>query len=132
MRVAVVGALIGLAAAALSGCVPVYGNAPPGNEVARVDPEDAAERALVGSVLGSALGTGIGASFAINPAIGAVIGAETGATLGAAVGLATAQPLPTYKPIAIPAHAVIPSFYDAWPPGYHEPPVAGQTPPPPG
>ncbi len=131
MRVATVrAALIGLAAA-LSGCVPVYSTAP-GNEVMRVDPEEAAERAVVGAAAGTALGTGLGAIGSINPAIGAVVGAEVGATLGAAVGVATAQPLPTYKPIAIPAQAVIPEFYDTWPPGYHEPPVAGHIPPPPG
>lgn len=115
--------LIGLAAA-LAGCVaqPV--------ELARVDPQDAADRAMVGSVLGAALGTGLGASFAINPAIGSVIGVETGAALGAAVGVITAQPLPDYKPIALPAAAVIPDFYDTWPPGYHVPPIASQLPPP--
>ena len=132
MRVAGFGVLVGLAASAVSGCVPVYGNAPPGNEVARVDPEDAAERAVVGAAVGSALGTGIGTAFSINPAIGAVVGAESGAAIGAAIGIATAQPLPTYKLIAAPTQAVIPGFYDTWPPGYHEPPASGHTPPPPG
>src|SRR5205807_8606228 len=100
MRLLVVGAgLIGLAIS-LAGCVgPV--------ELARVDPQDAADRALTGAVLGAALGTGLGASFAINPAIGAVVGIETGATLGAAVGVMTAQPLPAYAPIAVPQEAVI-------------------------
>jgi hypothetical protein len=129
MRLMVVrGAVIGLAAA-LSGCVEAYGPAP--IELARVDPQDAAERALIGSVLGTALGTGIGASFAINPAIGAVVGAESGAALGAAVGAITAQPLPDYAPIAVPTAALIPDFYDTWSPGYRPPPVASQTPPPP-
>jgi hypothetical protein len=124
MRLMVVrGALIGLAAT-LSGCVEVYDPtavgpaqyppAPFGVELARVDPQDAAERAVIGSVLGSALGTGIGAVFAINPAIGAVVGAESGAAIGAAVGAATAQPLPSYAPIAAPNAALIPDFYDTW------------------
>ena len=119
--------LIGLAAA-LSGCVEVYGPGP--FVVARVDPTDAAERALIGAALGTALGTGIGASFAINPAIGAVIGAESGAAIGAALGAATAEPLPDYAPIAVPTVAIIPGFYDTWPPGYRPPPVTSQTPPP--
>ena len=140
MRLMVVqGALIGLAAT-LSGCVEVYGPtpvgarafppAPFGVELARVDPQDAAERALTGSVLGAALGTGIGAVFAINPAVGAVIGAESGAVIGAEIGAATAQPLPSYAPITVPSAALIPDFYDTWAPGYRPPPVASQTPPP--
>ena len=140
MRLMVVrGVLIGLAAT-LSGCVEVsgpaavgsaqYPPAPFGIELARVDPQDAAERALIGSVLGTALGTGLGAAFAINPAIGAVVGAESGAAIGAAVGVATAQPLPAYTPIAPPSTALIPDFYDTWAPGYRPPPVASQTPPP--
>src|SRR6266571_3333571 len=102
-------ALIGLAAA-LSGCVEVYGPAPPGIELSRVDPVDAGERAIIGA------------------ALGAVIGAESGATIGAAIGAATAQPLPDYAPIAIPTAAIIPGFYDTWPPGFHPPPIASQTP----
>jgi len=121
--------LIG-SAVALSGCVEVSGPAPLDLGLSRVDPVDAAERTVVGAALGTALGTGIGASFAINPAIGAVVGAESGATIGAAIGAATAQPLPDYAPIAIPTAAIIPDFYDTWPPGYHPPPVASQTPPP--
>ena len=123
-------ALIGFAVA-LSGCVEIYGPGPTGFALARVDPEEAAERAIVGSVLGSALGTGIGAVFAINPAIGAVVGAGSGAAIGAAIGVATAQPLPDYAAIAVPSTAVIPGFYDTWPPGYRPPPVTSQTPPPP-
>ncbi len=131
MRLMVVrAALVGLAAA-LSGCVAAGGPAPVGFQVSRVDPEDAADRALVGSVLGTALGTGLGAAFAINPGIGAVVGAETGATLGAVAGAMTAQPLPGYAPIAVPTAAVIPGFYDTWPPGFHPPPIGSQTPPPP-
>src|SRR5216683_214529 len=119
--------LIGLAAA-LSGCVEVSGPLP--FELARVDPEEAAERVIIGAALGTALGTGIGASFAINPAIGAVVGAESGAAIGAAIGVVTAQPLPDYAPIAIPTAAIIPGIYDTWPPGSHPPPIAAQTPPP--
>src|SRR5947209_3565683 len=122
-------ALVGMAMA-LSGCVEIYGPTPFAIELARVDPEEAAERALVGAALGTALGTGLGATFAINPAIGSVVGAEAGAALGAATGVATAQPLPRYAPIAVPTAAVIPGFYDTWPPGYHPPPIASQTPPP--
>ncbi len=130
MRLMVVrAALIGVAAA-LSGCVEVYGPAPFGIELARVDPDDAADRALVGSALGAALGTGLGAAFSINPAIGSIVGAESGAAIGAAVGVMTAQPLPSYAPIAVPAASIIPGFYDTWPPGYHPPPIAAQTPPP--
>ena len=116
--------------AALSGCVEIYGPAPLEIGLSRVDPEDAGERVIVGAALGTALGTGIGASFAINPAIGAVVGAESGAAIGAAIGAATAQPLPEYAPIAIPTAAITPGFYDSWPPGYHPPPIASQTPPP--
>ena len=119
MRVGQWLALFGVAAA-LGGC---YGPH-------RVDPQEAAERAIVGSAAGTAIGTGLGTTFAINPAIGAVVGAESGAALGAAIGVATAQPLPDYHPIAVPAAAVIPGFYDTWPPGYHEPPVTAAVPPP--
>jgi len=117
MRLAVAGIVSIAAALALSACHPV-------------DPEDAAERAVTGAALGTALGTGIGATFAINPAIGAVVGAETGATLGAAAGVLTAAPAPTYRPIAPPAEAVIPQFYDTWAPGYYAPSIASQVPPP--
>jgi hypothetical protein len=99
-------------------------------ELARVDPDDAAERAVIGSVLGAALGTGLGASVALNPALGALIGVESGAGIGAAIGVMTAQPLPSYAPIAVPQQAVIPGFYDTWPPGYHPPPIGAQAPPP--
>jgi len=130
MRLMVVqAALIGVVVA-VSGCVEAYGPGPSGVALARVDPDDAADRALIGSVLGTALGTGIGAIFSINPGIGAVVGAESGATLGAAAGVMTAQPLPDYAPIAIPTAYVIPGFYDTWPPGYHEPSIATRTPPP--
>jgi hypothetical protein len=126
-RLVVRGVLIGLAAV-LSSCVEAYGPAP--IELARVDPQEAAERAVIGAVLGTALGTGLGAVFAINPGIGAVIGAESGAAIGAAVGVMTAQPLPDYAPIPIERAALIPGFYDTWPPGYRPPPIATQTPPP--
>ena len=130
MRLVVVRAgLIGLAAA-LSGCIEAYGPAPYEVAVSRVDPQDAAERALVGGIVGSALGTGLGAIASINPAIGVEIGAPAGALLGAAIGAATAQPLPDYAPIAVPTTAVIPGFYDTWPPGFNQPAVDAQTPPP--
>jgi len=133
MRLMMVGAgLVGLATS-LCGCVETYTPPPPPLptfDVARVDPEEAAERALVGAALGAALGTGLGVSFAINPAIGAVIGVESGAAIGAAIGVMTAQPLPSYAPIAVPKEAVIPGFYDTWPPGYHPPAIGSQTPPP--
>jgi len=110
-----------------------YGATPDGlypYQFPRVDPQEAAERAVEGAAIGAGLGTALGAAFSINPAIGAVVGVETGATLGAVVGAATAQPLPDYTPITIPAKAVIPGFYDTWPPGYHPPPVGSETPPP--
>jgi len=136
-------AFVGLAvtgAAAASGCVPVYHGSvdvvrldpeAAAVQVVRVDPEEMAERALIGGVLGAALGTGLGATFAINPGLGAVIGVEAGAAIGAAIGAATTPPLPSYAPVAIPAAAVIPGFYDTWPPGYGTPPAASQVPPPP-
>jgi hypothetical protein len=95
-----------------------------------VDPQDAAGRAVEGAVLGATLGAALGSIFAINPAIGATVGTEAGGALGAAVGIATAQPLPSYKPIAIPAEAVIPGFYDTWPPGNVPPPTGSLAPPP--
>jgi hypothetical protein len=97
-----------------------------------IDPQDAAGRAVEGAVLGATLGAAVGAMFAINPGIGATVGTEAGGALGAAVGIATAEPLPSYKPVAIPAAAVIPSYYDAWPPGNLAPPAGTLAPPPPG
>jgi hypothetical protein len=120
MRFPAVG-MVAVAALLLSACGPVH----------PVDPEDAAERALAGATLGGALGTGLGATFAINPSIGAIIGVETGATLGAAAGVITAAPVPTYHPMVIPAEAVIPGFYDGWPPGWHSAPGDPETKPPP-
>ena len=129
MRVfAIRAALIG-AAALLSGCVQIYGPDPV--VLSRVDPQEAGERAIIGAALGTALGTGLGASFSINPAIGVVFGSKAGAELGALAGIMTAQPLPDYAPIPVPAAAVIPGFYDTWPPGYHPPPIGSQVPPPP-
>jgi hypothetical protein len=119
MRLAALGALAVGLTAALSACAPV-----------NVDPEQATERAVIGATWGSALGTGIGSVFAINPAIGAVVGAESGAAIGAGIGVATSAPVPSYKPILVPAEAVIPSFYDDWPPGYHLPPANTEAQPP--
>ena len=96
-----------------------------------VDPQDAAGRAVEGAVLGATLGAGVGAAFAINPGLGAIWGTEIGGALGAAVGIATAEPLPIYKPISVPAAAAIPEFYDTWPPGYGTPPTGTRAPPPP-
>ena len=130
MRLIDVGLLVSVAAA-IAACAPVYPAAPPSIMLARVDPQEAAERAAVGSVLGAALGAGLGATFAINPGLGAVVGTEVGAPLGAIAGAVTAQPLPDYQPIPPSAAAVIPWFYDTWPPGYEQPPIASETPPPP-
>src|SRR5579862_4144833 len=110
---------IAAVAASLSACVHA------------VDPEDAAERAVGGAAVGTALGVFIGTAGSINPAIGAVIGAEAGAALGTAIGIATAAPIPSYHPIAVPPQPVIPRFYDTWPPGYHAPPGNPETQPPP-
>ena len=124
MRLKVIGAAVLLGFAAVSsGCSP---------EVSRVDPEDVADRALVGAVAGAALGTGIGATLAINPAVGAVIGVESGAVIGAAIGAMTAQPLPAYSAVA-PLEGS-PEYYETWPPGFlggHAPPASAGAPPPP-
>jgi hypothetical protein len=122
MRLAAIGGIALALTAMLSACAPYVQTS--------VDPEQAAERAVTGAVLGTALGTGIGSVFSINPAIGAVIGAESGAALGAAVGVATTAPIPSYQPVAVPAEAVIPQFYDGWPPGYHSSPGNPETQPP--
>src|SRR5438045_9292130 len=97
----------------------------------RSDAQGAAERAVEGAAVGAALGAGLGATIGINPGLGALVGTEIGAPLGAAIGVATAHPLPDYKPIAVPASAVIPQYYDRWPPGYHAPSLRSWTPPPP-
>ena len=123
----------------LSGCagptgLVVYGVGPNGAysyEFPRVDREQAAERTVDGAAIGAALGASLGAIFAINPGAGALIGTEIGAPIGAAVAYATTPPLPDYKPIAVPVSAVIPGFYDRWPPGQHPPPVGSSVPPPP-
>ena len=128
MRLNVVrAALLGLAAI-VSGCsptaLPSLGISP------RIDPEDAADRALIGAVAGAALGTGLGATFAISPAVGAIVGVEAGAGIGATIGVLTAQPLPSYTAVAAPEAP--PGFYDTWPPGYRPPPISAGAPPPPG
>jgi hypothetical protein len=98
-----------------------------------VDPQDAAARAVEGAVLGATLGAAVGSIFSINPGIGATVGTEAGGALGAAVGIATAEPMPSYTPIPVPVPvtAVIPSYYDTWPPGYISPPIGTNAPPPP-
>jgi hypothetical protein len=134
----------GLAAAialgtVLPGCVgpagPTFYAAGPSGTYAyrfpRLDPEEAAERGIAGAALGAALGASLGAIVGINPGLGALVGTEIGAPVGAAIGVATTPPLPDYKPIAVPAAAVIPGYYDRWPPGYHAPPLGSWTPPPP-
>ena len=135
----------GLAAAValgigLSGCVapielPFFYSASPNGDFPyqfpRIDAQEAAERAVEGAAVGAALGAGLGATIGINPGLGALVGTEIGAPLGAAIGVATTHPLPDYKPIAVPASAVIPQYYDRWPPGYHAPPLGSWTPPPP-
>jgi Glycine zipper len=112
----------------------LYGVGPNGAypyEFPRVDMEQAAERTIEGAAIGAALGASVGAMVAINPAVGALIGTEVGAPIGAAVAYATTPPLPDYRPIVVPAGAVIPGFYDRWPPGQHPPPVGSSVPPPP-
>jgi hypothetical protein len=125
MRLAVLGA-IGVLAAGLSACAPYA--APP--YATAVDPEQATERAAAGAVLGSAIGAGIGATFATAPPVGAMAGAEIGGGLGAALGVMTSAPPPTYDPIPVPNQAVIPDFYDNWPPAYHLPPTNTEAQPP--
>ena len=115
MRLATL-AITAVVATGLSGCAPYA-----------IDPEQASERALTGAVLGAALGTGIGAITAIDPALGVVIGVKSGAAAGAAIGVMTTPPIPEYQPIPIPASAVIPGFYDDWPPGYYRPPGNPET-----
>lgn len=127
-RSALIGVAVALAAIE-SGCVPVYSGPV---EVVRVDPEDVAERTMIGGVAGAALGTGFGSTFAITPAVGAVVGVQAGTAIGAAIGAMTAQPLPRYDPVAVPTDAALPGFYDTWPPGSHSPPIAAGSPPPPG
>jgi hypothetical protein len=122
MRLAIVG-MTAVVAAALSGCAPYAQTS--------VDPEQATERAATGAVLGAAIGTGVGVVAAINPAAGAVIGVESGAAVGAAIGVMTTPPVPAYKPIPVPTEAVIPGFYDNWPPGYFRPPGNPETASPP-
>jgi hypothetical protein len=123
MRFAEIGVVALALAAGLSACAP-YTATP---YVTAVDPEIATERAATGALLGAALGSGIGATFAINPPVGAIAGAEIGSGVGAALGVMTSPPPPTYAPIAVPAEAVIPGFYDNWPPGYHSPPLNPET-----
>jgi hypothetical protein len=115
----------GIMAVVLAAMLPACGLVHP------VDPEDAAERAVAGAALGTALGTGLGATLAINPGVGSVLGAEIGAGLGAATGVITAAPVPDYEPIPVPTAAVIPGFYDGWPPGYHSSPDNPETKGPP-
>jgi hypothetical protein len=125
MRLAITGAIIVLAAS-VSACAPYA--APP--YATAVDPEQATERAAAGAVLGSAIGSGIGATFATAPPVGVIAGAEIGGGIGAAIGVMTSAPPPTYDPIPVPSQAVIPGFYDNWPPGYHLPPTNTEAQPP--
>jgi hypothetical protein len=117
MRLAAIGMMTAALAAILSACAPV-------------DPDDAAQRAVVGGALGALTGAGIGATFAINPLLGAAYAAKGGAEIGAAVGVATAAETPTYAPIAVPPGPVMPGFYDNWPPAYHLPPTNTEAQPP--
>jgi len=72
-------------------------------EMIRVDPEEAAERALIGGLVGGVLGVALGTGGSANPAFGALVGGSAGAALGTAIGIATTRPLPSYTPIAVPA-----------------------------
>ena len=116
MRLAATAVLAVALPALLGACAP-----------APIDPQQATERAATGAVLGAALGSGIGATVAINAGLGAVIGGSTGAVAGAAIGIATTPPVPSYRPVVVPATAVGPHFYDNWPPGYHAPPDNPET-----
>ena len=100
-------------------------------ETIRVDPDEAAERAVIGGVVGGVLGVALGTAGSANPAFGALVGGSAGAAVGTAIGIATTRPLPSYTPIAVPAAPVIPGFYDTWPPGYAAPTNGLQVPPPP-
>ena len=100
-------------------------------ETIRVDPDEAAERAVIGGLVGGVLGVALGTAGSANPAFGALVGGSAGAAVGTAIGIATTRPLPSYTPIAVPAAPVIPGFYDTWPPGYAAPPNGLQVPPPP-
>ena len=122
MRLAALGA-IALLAASMAACAP-YTAEP---YATPVDPEQAAERAAGGALIGAAIGAGIGAMAAPNPPVGAIAGAEIGSGIGAVLGVVTTSPPPTYTPIPVPAEAVIPHFYDNWPPGYHVPPDNSET-----
>src|SRR5207302_9498400 len=120
----------GLAAAValglgLPGCVDptelpfCYSASPNGDfpyQFPRIDAQEAAERAVEGAAIGAALGAGLGATIGINPGLGALLGTEIGAQLGAAIAVTTTHPLPDYKPIVVPASAVLPQYYDRSPP----------------
>ncbi len=97
---------------------------------ARLDPEVAAERGAIGGLLGGLRGPGIGSAVAIDSAVGATIGGPAGFAAGAIIGIATADPLPSYGPVALPGDALVPGFYDSWPPGYYAPALGSRTPPP--
>ena len=114
IRRATTGAMAVAVAALLSACV-------------AADVEDPGQRAAAGAVLGATAGAALGATLAIDPPLGALIGAESGAALGAVTGAITAPPEPSYRPIPVPAEAVIPRFYDNWPPGYYAPPGNPET-----
>ena len=118
MQRSITGAAVMAIMLALSGCVDY-------------DVADPVRRAELGGAFGATAGAALGAAFAINPGLGALIGAAGGAALGAAAGYASAEPLPSYAPIALPGAAAIPGFYDSWPPGFVAPPPGSQTPPPP-
>lgn len=131
MRLSVTRAILVGLGLSMSGCVGVDNQGFNSAAVQLgVDPQDAAARAVEGAVLGATLGAAVGSIFAINPGLGAIIGTEAGGGLGALAGIATAEPLPSYTPIAIPTAAVIPSYYDSWQPGWNPPPVGFMAPPP--
>lgn len=126
MRLKATGALAMLLGLALPGCTAYYDFS-----TRNVDRDEAGERAIEGAVLGAALGASVGAMAGINPGVGALIGTGSGIVLGSAIGVATTTPIPEYAPIAVPATAASPGYYDTWSPGFRPPSAAAAAAPAP-